>query len=419
MQSELAKKEAKNLEKKINLLKGFYLPYEFVKGPVKSKVSRMDAYSSYNCGGYVDNVFINCSKQLDNMLLDGMEPFELDELQAFDFSYVAGHRVKVGDIDKNVLVERVEQEVSNDYASVVRKTLETKAIEVNTDTSSVFRMPVLLPVYYICSGNEMAAVNGQTGKVSVRSIKRQTHYFIPWWLKAIIATILTSSILFGALIYFDWDVDSSLEITGMFSVVMLIVMLVAYSNTVKNKFKVKGERKIFTSSGGPFRRINGKLIKDKKEIKKNVVPPVFFLELDGKPQAVKLRFSPPLRILRIILLALIILFLPVIIALFLNGFDFERLELGGSAVWFCIVVIIVPVFLIKRYRIELYENPWIYIIKENGKEKRYRTKSKITITKEDARSIGRLFYVPWGCLATWAIIIIFCMMCYLTAFGFD
>ena len=140
----------------------------------------------------------------------------------------------------------------------------------------------------------------------------------------------------------------------MFSVVMLIVMLVAYSNTVKNKFKVKGERKIFTSSGGPFRRINGKLIKDKKEIKKNVVPPVFFLELDGKPQAVKLRFSPPLRILRIILLALIILFLPVIIALFLNGFDFERLELGGSAVWFCIVVIIVPVFLIKRYRIELY-----------------------------------------------------------------
>jgi hypothetical protein len=140
----------------------------------------MDAYSSYNCGGYVDNVFINCSKQLDNMLLDGMEPFELDELQAFDFSYVAGHRVKVGDIDKNVLVERVEQEVSNDYASVVRKTLETKAIEVNTDTSSVFRMPVLLPVYYICSGNEMAAVNGQTGKVSVRSIKRQTHYFIPW-----------------------------------------------------------------------------------------------------------------------------------------------------------------------------------------------------------------------------------------------
>ena len=63
-----------------------------------------------------------------------------------------------------------------------------------------------------------------------------------------------------------------------------------------------------------------------------------------------------------------------VIALFINGFNFKLLNLGGSAVWFCVAVPLAPVFLVKYGRIELYGNPWVYIIDENGKKHRHKEK---------------------------------------------
>ena len=71
------KAEAKHLSADIGALQSFYLPYELIRGPVTSRVSRMDSSRIYTCGGYVDKVFVNASRQLDNLLLDAMEPFEL------------------------------------------------------------------------------------------------------------------------------------------------------------------------------------------------------------------------------------------------------------------------------------------------------------------------------------------------------
>jgi hypothetical protein len=56
---------------------------------------------------------------------------------------------------------------------------------------------------------------------------------------------------------------------------------------------------------------------------------------------------------------------------------------------------------------------------KNGKKKRYRQKRKFKITKEHGRTALRLLFVPWGCLGVWFGIIAFCIMCFLTAFGFD
>ena len=376
----------------------------------------MDGGRTYYCRGYVDNVFVSCSQQLDNLLLDGMEPYELDDLKEFDFSYAAGQRIKIVDIDAGQLQKRVGEEVGNDYTPVVRKTLETRAVTVDTDTSDMLRMPVLLPVYYIAEGNTMAAVNGQTGKVSVRAEKESHYYFLPWWLKAILATLLVSAAAFGAFRLGGMEPSGALFITGMLALVLFIVVLCLYSDTVHNKFKVESGRKIFTSSGGPLRRMNGILVREKKEIEKPVTPPVFFEVLDGEPKPVKLVFSSFRRKLRMAVLAVLALFLPVIVALFLNGFDFDRLELGGSAVWFCIAVPVVPVYLLKFGIVELHENPWIYLIQENGKTKRYRKKGGSGVTPG---MVLRLLFVPPQSLGVWFGIICFCVMCYLTAFGFD
>ena len=409
------KREAKHLKAEIGELKGFYLPYELVRGPVSCKVSRISGGSTYTCRGYVDNVFVNCSKQLDNRLLDGMEPYELDELKEFDFAYTAGQRIKTGDIIDKDLKFRVAAEVSDDYEPTVRKTLESKALNIETDVSSILRMPVLLPVYYILAGKTVAAVNGQTGKVGVRAEKKSHYYFIPWWLKAILATLIITGGAFGAFCFFAMEVMAALYIAGMLGAIMLLITLTVYSDTDRTQFKIEAEQKIFKSSGGPFRRVDSALVQDKTEITKKVTPPVFMREIEGKQRPVKLVFTSPKRVAKLIRTGIVTMFLPVITALFINGFDFKRLDLRGSAMWLLISVIIVPTYILKFGIVQLYERPWVYLISEKGDLKRYK-KKKDNDTK---MSVVKDIIAPPGCLIVIFVFAMFCFMVYATAFGLD
>lgn len=410
------KKEAKDLIGKIDLLKGFYLPYELIKGPVSSKVSRMDGEKSYMCQGYVDNVFVNCSKQLNNQLLDACEPFELDELVEFDFSYVAGHRVKIGDIDAKTLQQRVNIEVSNDYEPTVQKTLETKAVNIKTSSDEALRMPVLLPMYYICTDDVKAVVNGQTGKVSVQSKKSSHYYFMPWWIKPFFSTIVVGGISFITFYMEKLGREEIICFTTALTLFWFIISLCVYSDSQKNHFRVEAKKKIYSSILGPLRRIDGKLIQDEKPIQKDVTKPVFIENIEGIVQPVMLRFKSPLRSIKIIMISTIAMFFPVIIALFLNGFNFNDLNLQGSAAWFCISVPIVPVYIIKFAIVELYERPWIYIIRDDNTKKRYRKKSDVS-SKEVAKKVVVALFKPPVSLAVWFAIISVCAMSYLTAFG--
>ena len=205
-------------------------------------------------------------------------------------------------------------------------------------------------------------------------------------------------------------------ITAMLALVIFIITLVAFSDTVKNKFREKAGRKVFTSSGGPLRRVNGQLVRDAKEIQKEVVPPIFYETLDGKPEYVKLVFSSPLRKGKMLLLALVAMFLPVIFALLINGFDFSRISLGGSAVWFCIAVPVVPIYILKFGLIDLYDNPWIYILLPDGTKKRYHRKKERKFDRgEVLKTVLAALFIPPLSLAVWFGIICFCVMVYLTA----
>lgn len=412
------KREAKHIRKNISDLKGFYLPYELIRGPIDCKVSRIDGGKTYDCSGYVDDVFINCSRQLDNLLLDGMEPYELDDLKEFDFAYAAGQRIKIRDVDADQLVSRISKEVSESYTPAVRKTLETKAVYVKSYADSVLRMPVLLPGYYLRCGETMAAVNGQTGKVSVRAEKESHYYFMPWWLKAILATLIFSTLSFCGLKLFGMDMWEALYIAGILAVFFLTVTLCAYSDTDRMEFSVNAGREIFTSKGGAYRRINGELVQDPDELKRNIAEPVFFENIDGKDEAVVLRFTAPARIIRMGLLAAMVMFLPVVLALFINGFNFKQLELGGSAVWFCIFVPVVPIYVLKFGVIELYENPWIYLLSEDGTKKRYHKPVNWKETEKLILACLKYLFIPPVCFAVWLGIAAFCTIVYLTAFGF-
>ncbi len=409
------KAESRHLLPLLPELKGFYLPYELVRGPVHMSVSRMDRGGVYYCEGFINDEYVNCSKQLDNLLLDAMEPFDPDGLTEFEFAYVAGQRVKIADISDDVLKKRVSEETSESYTPAVRKTLETKAVDVSANVSSAISMPVLLPVYYICRDNIMAAVNGQTGKVSVRAEKDSHYYFLPWWLKAILATLTFTLISFAAMYFLGMQAMESLMISGMLGFILLIITLCLYSDTPKNKFRVESGRKIFTSDTKRVRREAGKLVADEKELARKTEKPVFFWNIRGEQKEVVLRFTTPRRVLKLVVLCLVVLFFPVIIALFINGFDFSRLFLGGSAVWFCIFVPVVPIYLLKFGIVELYDNPWIYLVKEDGRLKRYKEKHGFHISKEMVFAVLRAVFVPPVSLAVWFGIISFFVMVYLTA----
>ena len=388
------KQEAKQLLPLISELKGFYLPYEMV-----------------------ENAFVNCSKQLDNLLLDGMEPFDMNGLTEFEFGYVAGHHVKTPDINGKDLEQRVCQEVEECYTPAVRKTLETKAVSIKASAESAITMPVLLPVYYICKGDLMAAVNGQTGKVSVRALKESHYYFLPWWLKAIIATLVMSGAAFGGMYLFGMNLGGSLLITAVLAFYFFIVLLCYYSDTTKNSFSVEAGREIYTSGEATFHRERGKLVQSDEILERKTVPPVFFSHINGEDQPVVMRFTTPSRVIRMILLSIVALFLPVIVALFLTGFDFQKINLGGSAVWFCIAVPVVPIYLLKFGIVELHDRPWIYTVSKDGKKKRYRPKPNPDDVKDIVFGFLRALIIPPISLAVWFGIISFFVMVYLTAGG--
>ncbi|MBQ1722094.1 MAG: hypothetical protein II020_09250 [Lachnospiraceae bacterium] len=395
------KKEARAIREKIQDLKGFYLPYELVRGPVSCSVFRIEGGSVYDCGGFIDEVFVNCSKKLDNQLLDAMEPYDLDELQEFDFSYIAGHQVKTGDISEDELIRRIDVEVGEDYKPVIQKTLETKAVGVNVSCKNVLRMPVLLPVYYLAFDGYMAAVNGQTGRVSVRACKESKYLILPWWIKAILATIAGTAGVALGMFLFGAERDLILGASGCLALVLVFVFFAAYSQQREETYGLETYRKVFHS---------------KTELKKPVTKPVFFMNIAGKIQEVEIRFTSVLRVIRALAITLAVVFLPVILALIINGFNFSILNLGGSAVWFCIAVPLAPVFLIKYGRMDIYDNPWIYMIGENGQKRRYKPKRDKADMRENIDYIKEWFKPPLLWL-TLFILFLFGTMVYLTAFG--
>ena len=433
------KDEAKALKVQAENITGCYLPYELVKGPVYCYAERIDGGNIYNCEGFVDEVFVNCSKNLDNLLLDGMEPYNLEELIEFDFAYVAGHQVKTSDITGDELKSRINDEVTESYKPVVQKTFEAKAVDIGIASGDLVRMPVLLPVYYISFGNYMAAVNGQTGKVSVRAIKESHYYILPWWFKAIGSTVMMTALITLGMKFFGAEKGLITEVALIFGGFFLIVMLTAYADTKQKWFRVQSRRRIFTSKGGPYIRQGKKLVQSEKELKRPETKPMFFMKINGREEHVALKFTTFFRLIRMFAIAIAVIFLPVIFALIINGFKFKQINLGGSAVWFCLAVPLTPVFVVKYGRMGLYDNPWIYIIDENGKKKRYKERhyeikdlmqelKDAYLPRKDSDRFSlkdiitlifkMLFTNKPYCFIYWGILLFFGIMVYLTAFGF-
>ncbi|MBQ1726977.1 MAG: hypothetical protein II039_06295 [Treponema sp.] len=422
------KAEAKALTPEVvEKLKGYYLPYELVRGPVDCIMSKEEDNHVYHMSGFVNDEFINASDRLDNLLLDAMEPFDVSSLTEFDFGYIAGHRVKIADLNKEGLVWKIKSEVSSYYNSFARKTMKTRLASAGCkDTSELLRMPVLLPVYYISSGDVCLAVNGQTGKVSVREIKQRFFHLMPWWLKAIVATLLIGLLAFVALSLIFKDIVTGSGLAIMLSGLFFLITLVHYHNEYgKRELKIERDSRYFVSKGGPFRRKGKRLVQDIKPLVRKFVKPVGYVDIPKRGRAwCEFKFNFARKIVFAVFACIAFVSLTVIIALFLNKFNFRNLNFQASAVWFCLSVPISIILFIKYVTSLKDMAADIYLLLENGKKKRYvpedsknKHKKEWEGMKDDLKELLIGAITPPGLFLTLFILLIFFGICWCTAFG--
>lgn len=354
------KPEAKILNGSLQQLQGYYLPYQLVKGPVSCQVSRDNTDRHYHCGGYLDGVAINTSQQLDNLLLDAVEPFDWEGTREFDFAYLTGQRVKLQDISVAELEHRVADEVAADYTPVVEKALETTGIHLNVRTENMLVLPILLPVYLVQAGKVKAAINGQTGRVAVAAlaVKKDKAYLREPLLTTLGLAVLTAAGLWyisDSLAGIDWSLVAAA--TVLFGLIAFCVFTQGRS--------AKNLRAVFTGPAQRLRRVNGNCVVEAFTEKTRAVP-VFFEKIQGQLQAVAVSFYSPGRVAQWILAAVAAFFLPLLLGFVSNGFSTRNLLWYGAAPWMCLVGILVPVLYMRLGRVVVYDYPIFKRLREDG-----------------------------------------------------
>ena len=308
--------------------KGYYLPYQLARGPVSATVTRDETQRSFYCDGYLDGTAVNTSKQLDNLTLNAMEPFDWSEARPFEYGYIAGQNVKLSDISD---------------AHRLR-------------SGNLLTMPVLLPVYFIKAKYKdtgvTAVMNGQTGRIAVSTGREKKSR--PWlwnWFLYTLGTFLLLTFLFG-------NAWVGLYITS----VPFIIYGVMFS---QNGSEVVRSIVLKTEAAKAERKGNTLSIAEGEDVLENPYDntPVFRERNDdGKLVPVHLRFYPLSRMVSVVVNTFVTVFLPAIIAAFFRWVDMKEGEKfmdsyspGYGAAWYCIAFIIALLF--------------IYEILENGKEK--------------------------------------------------
>lgn len=187
---------AQEIEQHIDKLAGCYLPFQIVRGSFEGKLYLMKkgaTETEHLFSAYLKSVAVNASKEFDNLFLDGIEPFDFNQAKVFEFSYLNRQKAKIQNIDSKEMNQRITEEVEVELIRTLSKRLHNKRISLYLLDDDNESASTLLPVYIVNCGNGIsAAVNGQTGKVSIMT-GREVKLIKRWWLVPslfIVATII-------------------------------------------------------------------------------------------------------------------------------------------------------------------------------------------------------------------------------------
>ena len=359
--------EGRSVVSSMNKLHGCYLPYRLVRGPVYGTVTRDGTSRKYQCAGYLEGTAVNTSRQLDNLVLNGIEPFDWSQSRPFEYGYIAGQNVKLTDISDGEIDCRIREEAAADFLPEVEKVMQTSGVTVQTETGNIDTLSVLLPVYFIKSGKLTAVMNGQTGRISVsKSRKKKSN---PWMLEPLLYTLL-ATLLSGS--FYRFSLFPLLLFGFVFACIFFAVMGDGRRSLIRSV--------MLRSEAAKARREDGELkIDESRDILKNPYDntPVFYeINDQGQTVPVKVRFYSFGRWLYICTNTFVLVFLPALIAALLRLAQMEPWEaftdgyrIGYGAVWYVLAGFLAILYLAKGVRRDVYDHPILYEILPDGRKR--------------------------------------------------
>lgn len=395
-------KTAKAALAAIDELKGYYLPYERVRGAVSYDVIVPDGETyPFRLAGYVDGVSVNASRQLDNDVLDKMEPFDWSALRPFEMGYMADQATKLYDVSDPDFQERLYKELSDHYEKTAEETLHNPNASLKGERADTIGMSILLPAYIIPRLTLRVAVNGQTGRVAVSDglTKKDRRYLI----EPSLITIASALLLFLGF----RDAEVTVYGTAVIAAIAFTVFTMS-SNRKENKI-------IYQSKATGAQRDDGALTIDKTLAPKEerFAKPEFFAKIHEDYVPVRIRYYRTARTLKWLGAGLLVNLLPAILALIITsgrllfGEDlsvFSQIFWGGGAVWWFITIPVSIAYWLKFGRAELYRYPTVTYLYPDGTESKERVPTIGDSGVVSHAELMRLLFGWFGCLLLFLLI---------------
>jgi len=154
------------------------------------------------------NVPVDGSKQLDNTLMESIEPFDLSGAAKFETAYLAGFFANKYDVDSRAASPRAEERIVNSTSKIFRDSVSgfagvtEQSRDINLTRGTV--MYGLLPVWLLATSwkgkSFVFAMNGQTGKF-VGDLPCDRGLFWKWFFGLFVGIGAAAVALFELLLY--------------------------------------------------------------------------------------------------------------------------------------------------------------------------------------------------------------------------
>lgn len=346
---------AQTIEKNMQRFSSCYLPYHIVRGAfsgIMDIANQAGEGQEYFFKAYLSHTAVNASKDWDNLFLDGIEPFDFNDAREFDYRYLINQSAKIQNVETSELAQRIKEETSSELHETLSEKVHTKEFAVNLFEQDNETILAALPVYLVqCENGIAAAVNGQTGKISV-STGKTINLTRNWWILPTVATLVV-----GLLSGFLGGLELGLILGAVFGILLFVIAHVRHNKVL--------EKEVLTSP------------KTKKS--HNDTQAVFFADFGKGVVPARLEFITPWRVIKLILTFLVVIFLPALIAIVIQcckGLSILDIHYGYGAAWYCIPGFFAIAFAGGMAKGMMYNAPMYYEILPNGTTKRRKVNSK-------------------------------------------
>ncbi len=407
----LSKKYKNAIKANLNNLREIYLPFQLFTGPVDASVMRYGKYNNhqYQLKSYMNQKVIIACENVENDLIEKIEPYNMDDLVPFEFNYIAGHQAKTQDNSYNQLYHDFKDELKIDMTKSLAKKLGTEHLDVEVSTHDEISMPVLLPVFTLNINGAQLSINGQTGKIAVKDEKQKVSH--KWVLEPFLYTAIISALSY----YFsDGEFGIVMGMTVVFGLIMFAIFSDANKRIIYNK--MFATKDVYTREGR-------RLAKAGIKFKPNFEDPVFYEKIDNKIQPVEVKFFPASLKFFVAFLIIVAICLPEFIVILtspimlVKGTSLGQIIRGivtaipYTAAWKCLSLPIALVVYFTHVKQGLYDR--VYARKYGSNDKFKSISGKFHIFKKLFNGIIELFSASfWMGLGVAFIILVSTILIY-------